>query len=164
MSEDEEKLLHGIEILNWRFNDKLNKFELLIEKDGKQETAVISAELIEAMHDLIPSSSEEKLIEDVLKAIYAVRKKRVLNVDKIDTQVEELRAQHKDARGKLAAIPVRGKGCKGSKNDILRWNGIIKSLAAEKVLLGEKRYLTKLLAIEEADLRARLAKILAGRR
>lgn len=164
MSGNGENLLHKIEIVNWRFNDKLNKFELLIERNGKQETAILNAEFIEAMHDLIPSSDEEKLINGILKAIYAVIKERVLNVRKIDIEIEELRKQHTAARAALTAIPVRGKGCKGSKNDIFRWNGIIKSLAAEKVLLGEKRYLTKLLSIEESDLRGRLAKIIAGRR
>jgi len=164
MSENEKtqtkNLLQGFQILNWRFNDKLNKFELMIEKDDKQETVVLNVEFIEQMHELIPSSKEEELIKDVLKAIYHIRKKRVLNVDDHCEEVDKLRKLHDEARTALKGISAAKKG---GKNEILKWSSIVKSLAAEKVLLAEKRYLTKLLAIEEADLRGRLAKIIAGR-
>lgn len=94
---------------------------------------------------------EKNLIEDLIKEIYRVKKQKVLEVEKLATKVDGLISLEQQARNNLTNST--------SNLQIRKWSAIIKSIAVEKVLLQEKRYLFKLLELEEAKLRERLATI-----
>jgi len=155
----EEKELTKIEVLNWHYDAENDRIELLVDVDGRQLTTYLTVPFLKEMVEIVPSMDEENQIKTLLELIYKIREKRILNVEALDKSLEDLRRQHADARKELKSLKIN----KGSKNSILRWNGIVKSLAAEKVVIAEKRYLIKLLLQEEGDLRAKLARIISRR-
>jgi len=135
-----------------KFNHALNTVELTMDNG---EVVSISQDSFIAMIKTLPEFDEEFQIRELLKKLWEIREKRLLTYDKLDKEVDDLRAQHKTIRGDLATAKDRLR--------VLALMGMTKDLAAEKVTLGERRMLIKLLGIEEANLKGQLAKILVGK-
>jgi hypothetical protein len=146
-----------VEILSWRYDNEKDRLELTANIDGEQKEIVLPLTVLEEMSELVPSFEEEKIINELLKGIKEVIQKRHLVIEELDKALDDLRKGHEEARKELKAKGI-------DKIEVLQWNGVIKSLAAEKVVIAEKRHLIKLLLADESDLRVRLAKIRAGRR
>ena len=144
------------EVRSWQYNEKADRVEIVVGIGDTQKTVILSLTMLGEMTEVLPSFEEEKMIKDLLKLIAEVTKRRVLRIEKLDEMLEELRAGHADARKAL--------GNAREKLDVMMHTSIIKSLAAEKVVIAEKRHLIKLLLADESDLRAKLARIRAGRR
>lgn len=146
-----------LEILSWHYDNKLDKLSIVANIDGEQKTLGLALVVLEEMAELMPSFEEEKTINELLQSIKDVIKKRHFTIEKLDEALEKLRAGHAEARKELKAKNIE-------KVEVLQWGCVVKSLAAEKVVIAEKRHLIKLLLADESDLRARLARIRAGRR
>lgn len=95
--------------------------------------------------------SEKDLIEELLKEIYRVKKEKVLHVEKLAAKIDGLIQLEQQARQNLMKAT--------SNFEVRKWSAIVKSVAVEKTLVQEKRYLFKLLELEEGKLRERLATI-----
>jgi len=95
--------------------------------------------------------SEKDLIEELLKEIYRVKKEKVLHVEKLAGKIDGLIQLEQQARQNLMKAT--------SNFEVRKWSAIVKSVAVEKTLVQEKRYLFKLLELEEGKLRERLATI-----
>lgn len=141
-----------MKIVRWRYDSEKNT--ILFSLDTGEELE-LPFDIFEEIVNVMPAFDEEKQIRETLREIYEVRKRRILNIEEIDTEVEKLREEHQNVRKELSAGP--------KKTEIFALSGRIKSLASEKTMLDTRRHLTKLLFQEEMDLRAKLAKILAGR-
>jgi len=94
---------------------------------------------------------EKDLIEELLKEIYRVKKEKVLHVEKLAAKIDGLIQLEQQARQNLMKAT--------SNFEVRKWSAIVKSVAVEKTLVQEKRYLFKLLELEEGKLRERLATI-----
>jgi hypothetical protein len=141
-------------VKSYKHNPETGMTELVLE-DGN--IILITDEMIFKMAESVPEHGEEKMIRNLLVEIYEVRKKRVLTTEGLDKDVESMRGQHKKYRDDLGNVGAK------DKIAIYRISAQCKDLAYEKVLLGERRQLIKILWQEESDLRGRLAKILVSK-
>ena len=91
------------------------------------------------------------MIDEILKEIYRVKKEKILHVEKLASKIDGLIKLEQQARQNLMTAT--------SNFEVRKWSAIVKSVAVEKTLVQEKRYLFKLLELEEGKLRARLAEI-----
>ncbi len=145
-----------IEATSWRYNAETGCIEFLHHVEGQEDTIMEVPETkFGEVIDTLPSLEEEKEIQKLLNLIYEVKEKRVMTISEIDTKLEELRKMHKDLRARMAKAT--------EKFEILEMAAESKDLGTEKVLLDTKRHLIRMLAIEESDLRAKMAKIRTGR-
>jgi hypothetical protein len=147
-----------VEVKKWNYNPESAKLEIIVEQgEGKEPLTIsISETTLHSIMSAVPAFQEEAKIQELLKKIYEIRERRIMVVEEIDKKLEDLRKEHKDVRSRLVKTGI-------GKLEIMALASETKDLAAEKVLLDTKRHLIRLLAVEESDLRARLAKAMVGR-
>lgn len=137
---------------NWKLDE--GKIIALVEREtGTDEVEIPMNLLKEIILEMPPS--EEKQIREVIDLIHEVRKKRALLIDKIDERIEDVISREKDAQKQAFAAP--------DKLEVKKIDAVIKSLKGEKTALDSRRHLCRLLYQEEGELRARLARLLAGK-
>lgn len=101
---------------------------------------------IEIYTELLKSGppNEAKMIRDLIAKIHDVRKERVLTVEAVDKQLEEIGEQEKEACEALKKAE--------DKLDVDKWSAILRSLAGRRSNQGQRRHLVKLLHQEEGAL------------
>jgi hypothetical protein len=140
----------------WRYNSGTGCIEFIIKVEGQEDLIVEVPETkFGEIVDTLPSLEEEKEIQKLLKLIYEVKEKRVMTIAEIDKKLEELREKHSKLRERMSGAT--------EKFQIMEMCAESKDLGTEKVLLDTKRHLIRMMAIDESDLRAKLAKIRTGR-
>jgi len=101
-----------------------------------------------------PEKTTEQRIKEIIEKIHQVRIRRVQEFEHFDKLLEELDKKHEDVCDELAKVT--------SKEAVLKYGTIVKSLAARKAIIQERRHVLKLTHIEEGDLRSQLAKLQRG--
>lgn len=145
-----------IEATSWRHNSDTGCIEFLSQVEGREEIILEVPETkFGEIIDTLPSLVEEKEIQRLLNLIYEVKKKRLMTVSEIDEKLEELRTKHSKLRERMSGAT--------EKFQIMEMCAESKDLGTEKVLLDTKRHLIRMLAMEESDLRAKMARIRTGR-
>jgi hypothetical protein len=145
-----------IEATSWRHNSDTGCIEFLSQVEGREEIILEVPETkFGEIIDTLPSLVEEKEIQRLLNLIYEVKKKRLMTVSEIDEKLEELRTKHGKLRERMSGAT--------EKFQIMEMCAESKDLGTEKVLLDTKRHLIRMLAMEESDLRAKMARIRTGR-
>ena len=148
-----------VAIVGWRLdNDKI----ILSISDEKMDFDV---ELpIEMYKELIQEGppSEETQIRELIDKIYAIKKNRVLAIDKILAGDEALRNAVKKVIKGIGAARTELKAA-NDKHDINKWKAVLTSfdtelraMEKEKKILQEYRHLVKLTYQEEGNLRVKL--------
>lgn len=139
--------------LKWHITDD-EKVVLLIVVNDKDYEVEIPADMLQAMILELPPS-EEKRIRSLLTLIYEKRKERILGFNDLIAKSVELEKDAKDIATKILGTSI--------KIEIFKFKTVLETLSRRTRAIQQERYLIKALDIEEARLRADLARILHGR-
>jgi len=101
------------------------------------------------------SKTKQELIRELLNEIQRIRKARLLVIEEIDKQIEEVIKELNTAKQNLFNATT--------KMEIWRWNAVVKLLASKKHALDSRRHLSRMLYKEEGRLKLELARLEAGR-
>lgn len=146
-----------IEAIGWRINPQSGVIELIAKLPSTEEELVVEipetkfGEIIAN----IPSLVEEKEIQRLLTLIYGVKEKRVMEISEADKRLKDLEEKQEKVREKMPTVK--------SKLELAALEAESRVLGTEKSLVDSKRHLIRMLTMEEADLRGKLAKAKSGR-
>lgn len=148
-----------MQILNWTYNPEKKCVDLIVDKGEGKSIETVTIELQESMlidiSAMVPALSEKQKMEEHLRKIYALKEKQLLTFDELCNKMNELEEEHSTVRDELSQGNL-------TKEDILALTSRSKDLVGVKALFTEKRHMVKWLGMEEAKLRAELAKMQAG--
>jgi hypothetical protein len=148
-----------VEFLKARYNSETETTEITFIEDGAEKLLTLKDEYMHELIETVPLFNEEKEQRRLLKQIYEIIERRHLKVEELDKKIEALQTEHQDLRNKLSSTTIAK-----DKLAILRYASMISSLKGQKPLIDAERLLLRMLIIEEADLRAQLARREAGRK
>lgn len=137
---------------NWKYNHKTESVEITMDTG---DIVVIPKDTFINVINIMPEFDDEYQIRELLEKLWAIKQRRLMLYEELDNEVQKLRILHADIRKSLSTAK--------SKMEVYRLSAQTKDLAAEKVLLGEKREIIKLLNVQEANLKGQLAKIIVGK-
>jgi hypothetical protein len=144
------------DVVSWKLNPSTECIELTVKLPDNTEAIVEVPETKFAeMIEMIPALEDAKKLKDLLDTLYKVRKDRLLAVDELGKECEEMTKKHEDLQKRL-------QGCK-DKTTLFALTAESKDLGTEKVIIDTKRHLIGLLIREEGKIRADIAKQQAGR-
>jgi hypothetical protein len=146
-------------IINWKVGDN-EKIILMVQIEMEGQPPVdIEAELpLEVAKEIVTEMppSEATRIHELIDLIHAKITERILTVEAIAKELEDLKTENE---GAVTAL----KGATKSL-EIKKWVGIIGALTTRKQLVTERRHTIRLLINEEANLRVQLREIQLGKR
>lgn len=154
MSEEQAKK-EIFEARKWRFNEQTNSVEIVIDENGTEKILTLPKEDFLQVIETMPEFIEEKMIYELLVKLYKIKEQKMLSIADINKHCTDLTKIHENIRTELKTA---------DKIQILRLSAASKDTANEKVVLDEQRQLVKMLTVEEARMRARIAEIRAGKK
>lgn len=139
-------------ITNCKFNHETRSVELTLE------TGVVISISEDAFINVIralPEFDDEYQIRELLKELWRIRRDRLLTYEELDKKTEALLSRFEENGQKLDNAQ--------DKLEVFKYTSKTKNLSAMKVVFAERRMLLKQLALQEADLKGQLAKIIVGK-
>jgi len=149
------------DVVSWKLNPATDCIELTVnmpksaipevaQNEPDQAIVEVPETKFAEMIDILPTLEDKKKLKDLLDTLYKVRKDRLLTIDALSKECEEMKKLHEDLR-------KRFQGCH-DKTTLFALTAESKDLGTEKVIIDTKRHLIGLLIREEGKIRADIAK------